>query len=107
MIRQMLDFLRHHLTLTREKLSDCPAKPRIRYPVGAVGRHRQVTALELVRALGTRLDPLQPMSDGKFDCLVIAALKVQELVVSIASPITTINCIRAEEDRKSTRLQSL
>src|SRR5438045_5849415 len=93
----MLDFLCHHLAFTREKLGDCPAKPQIGYPVCAVGRHRQVTALELVRSLGARLDALEPMSDGKLDCLVIAALEMQELVVPIPAPVAAINRIPAEK----------
>src|SRR5439155_24817453 len=96
-IRQIVDLLRHHLALTREKLSDCPAKPRIGYPVCAVGRHRQVAALDLVRPLSTRLDALQPMSDGKFDCLVIAAFEMQELVVAVTAPVTAVNCVRTEK----------
>src|SRR4029077_14070363 len=77
--------------------SDCPAKRRIGYPMRAVGRHRKVAALKLVRPLGTRLDALQPVGDGKFDRLVIAALEMQELVVAITAPVTAVNCLRAEK----------
>src|SRR5437868_8715960 len=63
----------------------------------AVGRHRQIAALELVRSLGARLDPLQPMRDGKLDRLIITALEMQEFIVAIAAPVTAVNGIGAEK----------
>ena len=46
----------------------------------AVGRHREVAALQFVRALRAGLDPLQPMRDRELDGLVIAAFEMQKSV---------------------------
>src|SRR5205823_13277016 len=55
---QLLDLLRHHLAFAREKGGDRTPERRIGDPVRAVGRHREIAALQFVRALRAGLDPL-------------------------------------------------
>ena len=52
------DVVLDHLTLAREELGDGPPETRIRDPMGTVGRHRQIAALDLVRPLRAGLDTL-------------------------------------------------
>src|SRR5947207_11835149 len=73
---EVLDLLRHHLTLAGEKGGHGAAEARVRDPMRAVGRHRQVAALQLVRPLRPGLDPLEAAADGKLDRLVIAAFEM-------------------------------
>src|SRR5215469_17223011 len=53
---ELLDLVLDHLALAGEELRDGPAEIGVRDVVRAVGRHRQVAALQLVRALRAGLD---------------------------------------------------
>src|SRR5690348_12603532 len=90
-----------HLALARQKLSDSPAKGRIGDPVSAVGRHRQIPALDLVRALRAGLDALQSAGDRELDRLVIAALEMKEFVIAVAAPIAAVDRILAEQVKRA------
>ncbi len=94
---QPLHLMRDHVALTGKKLRDRPAKGRIGNPMGAVGWQRQIAALDLVRPLRARLDARQPVGDGEFDRLIVAAFKMQELVVAIAAPIAAVDRVLAEK----------
>src|SRR5208337_2052155 len=96
-LREPFDLVLDHLALALEELGDGSAKARVRDPMSAVGRHRQVAALDLVWPLRACLDPLQPVGDGKFDGLVIAAFEMEKLVISIASPVPAVDRVLAEE----------
>ena len=63
----------------------------------AIGRHGQIAALDLVRALRARLDALQPVRDREFDRLVIAALEMEEFVIPVAPPIAAVDRVLAEQ----------
>src|SRR5215469_3190566 len=92
----MLDLVRHHLALAREKSGNGAAKRRIGDPMRAIGRHRQIAALQFVRALRAGLDPLEPMRDRELDRAVIAALEMQEAVFAMGAPIAAVDRLAAE-----------
>src|SRR3984957_11681508 len=94
---EVLDLLLDHLALAREELRDRAAKALVRDVMRAVGRHRQVAALELMRALGAGLDPLQPVIDRELDRPVIATLEMQHLVVAVAAPIAAVDRLAPED----------
>ena len=66
-------------------------------PASTVGGHRQIAALDLVRALRTGLDALQSAGDRELDRLVIAALEMKEFVIAVAAPIAAVDRILAEQ----------
>src|SRR6185437_2015809 len=70
---------------------------RIADPMGAVGRRWQVSALNLVRPLGSGLDPLQPARDGEIDGAVVARLEMEEREIAGAAPIAAIERVAAEQ----------
>src|ERR1700722_4151809 len=76
---EVLDLLLDHLALAREELRDGAAKALVRDVMRAVGRHRQVAALEFMRPLGAGLDAFQPVIDRELDRPIIAALEMQHL----------------------------
>ncbi len=65
--------------------------------MGAVGRHRQVAALDLVLALRAGLDAREPVLDGKVDGAVIADLEMQEREIAEAAPVAAIERVAADE----------
>ena len=93
---QPLDLALDHVALAREELGDGAAKARVGDPMGAVGRHRQIAALQFVRALRAGLDPLQPARDRELDRPVIAALEMQEFVVAVAAPVAAVDRLLAQ-----------
>ena len=84
-----------------QKAGHCVAKGRLPNPVGAVGGLGQVAADHLVRTLGARLDPSQPVGDGEVDGLVVAGLKVQEAVVLDAPPVAPVQRVVADEVQRA------
>ena len=69
--------------------------------MGAVGRHRQVAAGELVRALRARLDTREPSRNGEVDGLVVADLEMQAGVLLERAPIAAIERVGADEVQRA------
>src|SRR5262245_33120728 len=53
--------------LTLQIAAHGTAKARVPDPMGAIGRHREIAAGELMRALGTGLDPRELVPNGIVD----------------------------------------
>jgi hypothetical protein len=90
-----------HVAFAGKELRDCTPESRIGDPVSAVSRRREIAALDLMRPLGARLDALQSVCNCEFDCLIIAAFEMEELVVSIAPPIAAVDRIFAEKVKRA------
>src|SRR5579862_3059314 len=95
--REMLDLLLDHLALALDKRRDRAAKAGIGDPVGAVGRRRQIAALQFMGALGARFDALQPALAGELDRPVIAAFEMQEAVFAVRPPVAPVDRVAAED----------
>jgi hypothetical protein len=67
--------------LALEVVGDGTAKPRIPDPMHTTGRHRQIAAGELVRALGPGFDLRQLVLYGEVDGLILADLEMQARVL--------------------------
>src|SRR5947209_19236071 len=93
---EMLDLLRDHLALAGEERGDGAAEARIGDPMRAIGRYRQIAALQFVRALRAGLDPLQPMIDRELDRPVIAAFEMQKAVFAVGAPVAAIDRLAAK-----------
>src|SRR5262249_26925063 len=65
--------------------------------MGAVGRHREIAAGKLVRALGTGLDPRELVLNGIVDGSIVAKLEMQTRVLFERTPISAIEPIGADE----------
>src|SRR5579864_8668910 len=93
---EMLDLLFDHVALPLDKGSNGAAEAGVRDPMGAVGRHRQVAALQFMRSLRARLYPLQAALDRELDGPVIAAFEMQKAVFAVRPPIASVNRIAAQ-----------
>src|SRR5437588_7230655 len=93
---EMLDLLRGHLALAGEERGDRAAEARIGDPMRAVGRHRQIAALQFMRALRAGLDPLQPVIDRELDRAVVAAFEMQKAVLAVGAPVAAVDRLAAE-----------
>ena len=71
-----------------EEALDRVAEARVADPVRAVGRHRLVAALQLVRPLRAGLDPGEAVGDREVDRLVVAGLEMEELELAARQPQT-------------------
>src|SRR5690348_959855 len=84
-----------HLVLDRhgfapEKIRDRAAETGVADPMGAIGRLRQIPALDFVRALRAGLDTLQAVGNCEVDGAVIARLEMQERKVADAAPVAAV-----------------
>ena len=94
---ELLDLVLDHLALAIEKGGDGAAETGVGDPVRAVGRHRQIAALQFVRPLRAGLDPLQPALDREFDRLVIAAFEMQKAVFAVGAPVAAVDRVASED----------
>src|SRR6056297_4074819 len=85
--REDLDVFAHRRALGLEIVLDGARKALIGEPVQRMGFYGQVAAGDLVLALGTGLDRIQPVGDGVVDGLVIAGLEMQAGVMLDRAPI--------------------
>ena len=65
--------------------------------MGAIGRHGQIAAGELVRALRAGLDARELVRNGEVDGLVVADLEMQAGVLLERAPIAAIERVGADE----------
>ena len=89
--RAQIAHLGEHLpALLDQEALDRVTKAGIADPMGAVGGHRLVAALQLVRPLGSRFHARETAPDGELDRLVVAGLEVQELELAarLSAPAT-------------------
>ena len=94
-LRQAGDLRLHAGPLAAEEILHRRGKAGIGDPVGAPGGRGQVAALDLVLALGARLDPRQLVPDRVVDGLIVAGLEVQEPVLAETAPMAAIERIAA------------
>ena len=76
---------------------DGAAEIRIGDVVRGVSRGRQIAERELVRALRTSLDALQPVAKREVDRLVIADLEVHACVLFDRAPIAPVERVGTPE----------
>ena len=79
--------------ITRDRVSQA----LVGDPMVGIGRHRQVAARQLVRALGAGLDALQAARDRVVDGAVVAGLEMQEAVLLDTAPVAPVERVRAGE----------
>ncbi|MEQ9303036.1 MAG: hypothetical protein RJQ14_03905 [Marinoscillum sp.] len=77
-----------------QKLSNGIAKCLISNPVIGIGNDGFEATLDLVLALRSGVKALVTMFDGVFLALVIAGIKVQELIVGSTTPVAAIKTER-------------
>src|SRR5262249_26238687 len=84
-------------SLACEEIRDGLGKAGVADPVSAVGRARQIAALDLVLALRASFDPLQAARDGEVDRAVVADFEMQEGEIALAAPIAAIKRVRTDQ----------
>src|SRR3954469_19899665 len=86
-LAQFTDRLGHVAPLATEIFANGPPQRGIGDVVRRVRGLRQVTARDLVLALGAGLAPAQAALNGKVDGLVVANLEVQERMMFDRAPV--------------------
>ena len=67
----------------------------------------QIPALYFMKPLSSSFHTLQTVLNCKFDCLIIACLKMQIWNIKISAPISTIKSVFSNEIQCSTNLSLL
>src|SRR5688572_33331283 len=83
--------------LALEVVGNRPPQRWVGNVMRGVGGGRQITAGQLVLALGAGLHALEPVRNGVVDRLVVAELEVQERVVLERSPVAAIEGVGSDE----------
>ena len=86
-----------HFAFAREKTLDRFAQPWIGNPVSGICFHGQVTASQLVLALGAGFDARQSGGDSEVDRLIVANLEMQRGVMFYRSPVAAVEAIAADK----------
>src|SRR5215469_1094540 len=91
-----------HLVLDRrgfasEKIRRRTAETGIADPMDAVGRLRQVAALDFMWPLCASLDALQAASDREVNGAVVAGLEMQERKIADAAPVAAVQRVGSDQ----------